>query len=172
MPLEVRNDLRKLLWSRADRVGWMHISHIDKALLYEGWGREERVGGLLERYLDRRQVRVYLKDTLMKDYTRTRLADETRPFRVLGLTGTKVTERLTKPNGCVLDDGRIVCWGRATEWKTIVTSTFERSCANNRGAAGVVLMYATGRYMEPGIRAIVEEAARRLGVPRVIWLEV
>ena len=108
----------------------------------------------------------------MKDYVRTRLADETRPLRVLGLAEVKVSQHLSKPNGCVLVDGGVVCWGKATEWKTLVMSIFERSYTRSGEPVGVVLMYATGRYMEPGVRALVEEAARRLGIPRVIWLEV
>jgi hypothetical protein len=79
--------------------------------------------------MDSGKVRVYIKDTLLKDYAGHRLADDVAPLRALGFSSpfAEAEETYVKPHGRRLLDGRIVCWGRAEDWKSILMALHERA---------------------------------------------
>jgi hypothetical protein len=83
-----------------------------------------------------------------------------------------VVETYEKPHGQRLADGRVICWGRVDAWKTILLALHERTFSH-RGTRpfGAVLSQASGRFNEPHTRALVEDAAGKLGVERVVWLD-
>src|SRR3990170_4023763 len=118
IPENVRQRIKDGLWKTADQIGWATLASSSKSRLYEKWTREDEIGGVLGRYMDRGQIRVYLKDTLLKDYTRERLANDTR--RIFNAAGIKSnmqeSERFIKPHGRRFVDGSVICWGRAEEW--------------------------------------------------------
>lgn len=173
VPDTTRTDLQKKLWQRADNLGWATLSPTVKSRHYEAWTKSSEIGGRLSRYMDQGQVRVYIKDTLLKEYARSRLADHERPFRVLGISdATCVAESFTKPHGRRLEDGRVICWGRADDWKTILMALHERTFSNShRCPYAAVFLHALGKYHEIHARVLVEDAATKLGVARVIWLD-
>jgi hypothetical protein len=174
VPDEVRERVKALVWARANSIGWMDLSPVDKTSYYENWTNDPEVGGVLVRYIDKGQVRVYLKDSLLKDYVRLRLADDARPLRVLRISRkVRAEESFVKPHGRRLADGRVVCWGRAEDWKAVLMALHERT----HGRAGAkpfaaVFMRAAGRFGESKVRNMIETAARKLGIRRVVWLEV
>jgi len=143
-----------------------------KSKQYENWTRDPDIGGLIGRFVDAGKVRVYIKDTLLKDYARVRLADEKRPLRVCGLAESVViVERYVKPHGVRLDDGRTLCWGRADDWKAILMALYERTFMHMQaGPFAAVLMYADGRFQEMRFREMVEKAAHKLSIEKVVWL--
>jgi hypothetical protein len=149
---------------------WMHLRLPDKTRQYQAWARDPQVGGVLERYLDRRRVRLYLKDTVMKGYSRSRLADETRPLRVMDVDGQQIVHRLQRPHGCVLEDGRVISWGRAPAWKLILMSVHERAYGDGRTPFGAVLIAAGGKYAEEHTRGMISAAAEALGIEKLVWL--
>jgi hypothetical protein len=150
VPDQIRQELKAKLWKIADQVGWLTLSATEKSRHYEDWTRDPDVGGLVARYIPLGDVRVYVKDTLLKDFARFRLADEGMPCRVLRVSATiEVARNYVKPHGRQLKDGRIICWGRATAWKTILMAAYER--AYSQGGLkpyGVALTHAVGRYKE------------------------
>jgi hypothetical protein len=168
----VREELQVKLYGIADSIGWANLSAVAKAKHYEHWTRDSEIGGVLARYMDKGKVRVYLKDTLLKDYTRKTLSDDSRPLRVLGITQPPVIgERFIKPHGLRLADGRVVAWGRADDWKLILMAIYERTRAHPGSSAfGAVLLNSTGRFDEPSTCSMIEEAAKRLGIQQVVWL--
>lgn len=173
VPKKIRDAVRELLWAEADAIGWLDLSAPDKSRRYDDWVVREDVGGTLGRYLDPRQVRVYLKDTVMKDYSLLRMQSHDRPFRVLGIEAeAAVAKEYVKPHGRLLADGRVVCWGSASNWKAVLMAQFERSRPACCVPTGVVLTGASGRYLSADFRCVVEEAARLLRVGRVVWLEM
>jgi hypothetical protein len=71
-----------------------------------------------------------------------------------------------------LDDGRVIGWGRAAEWKTILMALHERAFPLvDARPFGAVFLEATGRYGEKEVREMVNAAAEHLKVERLIWLE-
>ena len=173
VPDNTRTSLKEELWQRADNLGWVTLSPTDKTHRYEAWTKEPEIGGRLGRYMGQGQIRVYIKDTLLKDYTRSRLADHEQSFRVLGIpVGTNVVETFSKPHGRRLEDGRVICWGRADDWKTILMALHERTFVNsNCGPHAAVFLYSLRRFHEMNARILVEDAATKLGVTNVVWLD-
>lgn len=173
VPDRVREDLKERLWRLADEIAWMSLSQSDKARLYEDWTRDPQVGGLLARYIDKGQVRVYLKDTVLKDYTRARLADTGRPLRVLDIPQTAAVSRTyVKPHGRKLGDGRVVCWGRAEDWKLVLMAVHERAHLSKNGRPhAAVLLQSSGRYQAKEVRDMVEAASHKLGIEKLVWLD-
>ena len=171
VPDQVREELRTKLWEIADELDWVSLSPTVKSKYYEIWTRDPAIGGLLSRYIDLGYVRVYLKDTLLKDFAQHRLADQAGPSRMLDIPATaEVAKSYVKPHGRRFKDGRIICWGKASAWKSILMAAYERAYGEkNFKAHGVILTHAAGRYSEPKTRGMVEAAAERLGIDRVVW---
>ena len=173
VPGGVRLPIRTRLWAIADDIAWESLPVLSKTTYYEAWTRDPDIGGVLERYMDRRRVRVYLKDTIMKNYGQSRLADPSRPLRVLDLgADANVAQIYEKPHGRRLVDGRVICWGRADDWKDVLMAMHERSFPDSHEPFGVVLMSATGKFHQQDTRFVVEDAANKLGIGRLVWLDV
>jgi hypothetical protein len=172
IPAAVRESIKSALWKKADQLNWVHLSSAEKSKQYESWTKSPEIGATLSRYMDSGRVRVYIKDTLLKDYTRSRRDDASVPYKALGLReDVKVTQEFTKPHGRLLHDGRIISWGNAEDWKAIVTAQFERAYAvAGASAYGIVLFGANGKWDHRGTREMIEAAAAALGTTRVVWV--
>lgn len=168
----VKYELRERLWLIADEIEWMTLSDRAKSRYYEEWSKAEDIGGVLRCFMDQNRVRVYLKDSLMKGYTRDRMADPESVITALGLgDGQVIIELYAKPHGFKLVDGRVVCWGRADEWKSILMALHELSFgdSSNRSHAAVFRLSA-GRFAEVSTRKMIADAATKLGIERVVWM--
>jgi len=172
IPDPIRKGLRQKLWAIADEIDWPRLDWYEKSARYEAWTRDPDVGGLLANYMDQRQIRVYIKDTVMKGYVRSRQASTTRPFSTLGIDeNVEVAEAWERPHGRRLKDGRVIVWGSADDWKLVLTAVHERSWGI-KGARpfAAVLMWSVGKFAEPRIREMVQDAADKLKIERLVWL--
>ena len=171
LPDRIRDQLRERLWGIADQINWLALGPTEKSQQYKNWTKDAEVGGVLGRYMAVGEVRVYIKDSLLKDYPAARRACQERPFRMLALDGEITVKReFIKPHGRQLADGRIICWGRAADWKTILLAVFERSFVTPKTTSyAAILTESSGKFSDQGVRAVVIEAAKRLGIERVIW---
>lgn len=173
IPSEIRDLIKTDLWAQADKLDWANLSTGEKSKFYSQWTETSSIGGRLSAYMDPRQIRVYIKDTLLKSYTRERLANPDQIFRVAGVDlDTAIVEQYIKPHGRRLDDGRIIAWSRASEWKMTLLAVFERARVNSKYSAfAVVLLQSSPKFLTANTQSVVEDAARRLGVERLIWLD-
>jgi hypothetical protein len=173
VPDEIRESLKQRLWREADELGCMQLSRTAKTQWYSNWATDPTIGGVIERYIDPRRVRLYLKDTFLKRYSVARKAAPDRPLRVLGLSeSAEVTDVYEKPHGRRLADGRLVVWGKASEWKGLLMALHERAFGDSSTRPyGVVFSHSAGRFADVRTRALVEDAAAKLGVEQVLWLE-
>lgn len=172
VPDQVREELRRELWAKAEALGWSDLSAADKTRHYEHWTQDPLIGGILARYMDPPRVRVYLKDAIFKPYSRARLGDWTRCARALHLEAAAISESFIKPHGRRLPDGRVICWGPAASWKAILMALHERTFGRQSSRPfAALLLRAVGRYREDTTRRMVEDAATKLLVERVVWLE-
>lgn len=171
IPQHVRDEIKELLWSEADRLNWPALSTTDKSRYYTIWTETKDLGGRLATFMDPRQVRVYIKDTLLKSYAREALADQTRPYRVLGIAqDTTAKQTYIKPHGRLLADGRQIAWSRASEWKATLMALHERSFSHGR-PYGAVLFEAGARFATETDRNVVTDAASKLGVEQIVWID-
>lgn len=173
LPDSVRLAVRERVWAEADGLDWESLTPTEKVQQYEHWTAAPQVGGVLVRYMDRAKVRGYIKDSVMKPFARQRKADTERPLRALRVPeGTPVLVEWERPHGVALGDGRVVCWGRAEEWKHVLMALHERTFGiAGRKPFGAVLVAAAGQYAEEEIRTLVNHAAIKLGVERTVWLD-
>ncbi len=171
LPDDIRNQLRDKVWEIADQIDWQSLGLTEKTRHYENWTKDPEIGGVIGRFMDVRQVRVYLKDCFLKEYARARQSDALLPFRLLALPpDAPIEKQFIKPHGRRLSDGRVLCWGRAADWKAIVMAVYERSFhVDGAIPFAAVLLKADGKYADPSARAIVEDAAQRLGIERLVW---
>ena len=172
VPESTRNLLKEKLWRQADALGWAMLSSVHKSRHYEAWTKDPEIGGRLGRYIDHRQIRVYIKDSLLRGFIRSQLAGCERPFRVLGISDSAVaTKTYTKPHGRQLDDGRLICWGRADDWKSILMALHERTF-DSLGVRpyAAIFLFSSGRFYDDDVRRLVADAARKLGIEVVVWL--
>jgi hypothetical protein len=142
LPKQVRDKIVDLLWSEADRLNWSNLSAQDKARLYSQWTESSEIGGQLGAYMDPCKVRVYLKDTILKSYTRVRLSGPGQVYRVLDVDPDVVSvEEYIKPHGRRLPDGRVIAWSKASDWKPTLMTVFERAAVDPRyGPFAVILL--------------------------------
>lgn len=174
VPEHIRAELKTRLWRAADEIGWMQVSRTVKSQWYDNWAKDPNIGGVIERYVDRRQVRIYLKDTFLKKYSAARKAAPARPLRILAIPDeTQVVAVYEKPHGRRLDDGRVVAWGQAKEWKALLMALHERAFSRPEYEPhGIVFFGATGRFADFEIRRMIEDAGAKLGVDRMLWVEM
>jgi hypothetical protein len=173
IPDDVRDRLRDLIWSHADKLGWSALNDAERARRYEQWTRDSEIGGTLAHYMDPRKVRVYIKDSLLKPYERARLSGTER--EILGRLGipedSEVATRYIKPHGIAFADGKIVCWGNSRDWKLVLMAMFERTASRHGTSSFGTVLLESGKTSATASRVIVREAARRLGIERMEWID-
>jgi hypothetical protein len=170
VPSTIRLEIKEALWAEADRLGWAELSATDKSRYYSIWTETETIGGRLSHYMDPRKVRVYLKDTLLKSYTRETSANPALALRVLGIDkNIIITETFIKPHGCLLSDNRQIAWSKASVWKVTLMALHERAFEDSKPYAAVFTASAS-KFGLASQRAVIESAADKLGIKRLIWL--
>jgi len=171
VPASVRNEIKERLWAEADRLRWSSLPATDKTRYYSVWTETESIGGRLGHYMDPRKVRVYIKDTLLKSYTREASANPSRVLRVLGVDDEIQKEWVyIKPHGCLLADGRQIAWSRAADWKGTLMALHERAHESGEPYA-VVLTEASPKFGMASQREVVESAASKIGIQQLVWLD-
>ena len=171
VPQKIRDEVSARLWRIADEIGWLSLSDVAKSRYYDNWTRDPEIGERLARFLDPGQVRLYIKDAIMKRHARARKASPTLMLRHFGVADAPVPEKtFIKPHGCQLPDGRVICWGRAGSWKLVITAVHERAFVSKGAPFGAALTQAAFHFADDAPRAVVEDAAKRLGIKQLVWL--
>jgi hypothetical protein len=173
IPDDVRDRLRGLIWSRADKLGWSTLHDGERARRYEQWTRDPEIGGALAHYMDARKVRVYIKDSLLKPYERARLSGS--EHEILGCLGipveSEVVERYIKPHGIRFADGKIVSWGNSRDWKLVLMAMYERAVSRSGLSPFGTVLFESGKTRDASTRQMVRGAADRLGIQRTEWID-
>lgn len=173
IPETIKSEVVRRLTTAIVDADWDALAGPERTARYLAFTTDPRIGGVLAGYMDASKVRLYIKDTLMKPLARQRLrAQERSVMSVLGIEEEAViAERYERPYGTRFHDGRIVCWGAAEKWKLILMAMHEREFEAPKSTAfGVALLPPLSRFEGTRIRALVEDAARKLGVMRLEWL--
>ncbi len=174
VPKDIRGQIQNRIWSKADELEWPKCSDLEHAMWYENWAKDKDVGGVLAHFMDPRKVRVYIKDSLLKPYQRTRLEDGLgRVLIVLDLAPETVVfvRAFNKPHGRVLLDGKVICWGNSRDWKAVLLSVFERAYRVEAATPFAAVFFETGKTVEQGMKEMVLDASKRLGIDRIRWLD-
>ena len=66
----------------------------------------------------------------------------------------------------------MLAWGSAQSWKAILLAVHERTYESDGAKGhGIALYGSTGRYGDQNVRKMVETAASRLSVGKVVWVD-
>jgi hypothetical protein len=171
VPDDIRSEVLERLAKAADEAGWLSLAAATKSRYYTNWASDPTIGGRLARFLDADRVRLYIKDALMKPYTRARRADMPAIFTQLEIPkDVSVTRSFIKPHGCLLADGRVICWGRSNTWKLVLMAVYERAY-DAKGATphAAVLTQSAFHFGDDTSRAVVHAAANKLGIATLAW---
>lgn len=173
MPEALRDVIRDKLWAMAEDLGWSSLSDTERSEYYERWTKDATIGGQLAHFMDPRKVRVYIKDSLLKPYERSRLLEtEAEVWRALNLVPPESPPHVyIKPHGRRLVDGKVVCWGKSRDWKLILMAVFERGRGSSDYSAHAAVLIETGQTAEKARRQLVGDAAYRLGIAHLTWLD-
>ena len=171
VPENIRTEVLERLAKAADEAGWLSLAATTKSRYYTNWASDPGIGGRLAPFLDPDRVRLYIKDALIKPYTRARRGDTVPIFAQLGITKDAPVARIfIKPHGCLLADGRVICWGRANSWKLVLMAVYERAYAERDAIPhAAVLTQAAFHFGDDTSRAVVHAAATRLAIAIVAW---
>lgn len=173
IPENIRDDVRDRLWAAADSLRWSTLPDTERAQRYELWTRDPDIGGRLAHFMDPRKVRVYIKDSLVKPYERSRLSRlEGDVWRILSFPDPgPPAESYIKPHGRRLPDGKIVAWGNSRDWKLILMAVFERAHARRGYEAFGAVLLESGKTADELQRQLVRAAASSLGIRHLEWFE-
>lgn len=174
LPTDIRDRIRQKIWAKADELNWPRISDAERTSWYENWTKDKEVGGVLSYFMDARKVRVYIKDSLLKPYLRSRMQNGWgEVLLAVGIDqgDARFIKSYDKPHGRQLADGRIICWGNSREWKSILISVFERAYRIEAGVPYAVVLMETGKTTNTGMREMILDASKRLGVLHLAWID-
>lgn len=174
VPKEIRDRIRQKIWDKADELDWSRLADLDRTAWYENWSKQKDVGGALAHFMDARKVRVYIKDSLLKPYLRSRHEDGAeKVLLTVGLAHDTSTFKkiYDKPHGRLLTDGKVICWGSSRNWKAIVISVFERAYSLERGVPYAAVLIEGGKTTDPGVREMISTAGRKLGLLHTEWID-
>lgn len=171
VPENVRDQIRERLWSEADELGWDRLSDAERSAAYSRWTDDADVGAILGRYLKKGEIRVYIKDTLLKPYTRARRADPQPYLKLAGVDGgAQILETRIKPHGVLLNEGTMVVWAKARDWKSALAAIHEWSFDRDDVFTRIVILEsAAGKFQDSQTRRLVADAASRFGIKPPIW---
>lgn len=155
----------------ADEVDWLHLTIPQRKQLYESWTSDPEIGGLLEQVMDANRVRVYLKDTVMKTYSRSQRLEILTLLDRIGVTFGSVTREFIKPQAVLCDRCDLYTISVAKEWKNSVMSAYERGYEVGTLKTNSVYLteHTSGRYVDRSYRKMIGTAATRLDV-KVHWV--
>lgn len=174
LPTDIRERIKQKIWAKADELDWPRISDLERTAWYENWTKDKDVGGVLSHFMDARKVRVYIKDSLLKPYLRSRLQNDWDRVRLainMGAREALVKKSYDKPHGRQLIDGKVVCWGNSREWKSILISVFERAYQLDSGTPYAAVLMETGKTTNVGMREMILEASQKLGLRYLVWID-
>jgi hypothetical protein len=173
VPAGLRSEIQKKIWSKADQLNWLGLPDVEKAVWYSHWSKANDIGGVLAHFMDPRKVRVYIKDSLLKPYHRSRLEDALDTvISTAGLTENVAFQRAyLKPHGRMAVDGKIICWGNSRDWKDVVLAVYERAYQQPNGIPFAAVIFETGNTLDAGMRELVSTIGERLGLMQVRWVD-
>jgi hypothetical protein len=171
LPQPIKLEVRDRLWRKADGLGWKGMTVIERAKQYGIWVEDPEVGAILANYIDPRKVHSYIKDTLMKPYSRAAMSDSAVVLNSVGVTADTVGEQYERPHGALIQGKGVVCWGKADDWKLVFLAVHERAFQRHEKPFAAVLLPPLTRFLMAEDRAVVEDARVRLGFERLVWLD-
>jgi hypothetical protein len=167
----IKESVKKKLHAIADKIDWVHLTISERKQYYEAWTKDPEIGGALSSILEPSQVRVYLKDTIMRSYSENQRIGLQDLIISLNISCSEVIRRYEKPETILCADNQLFTLVIAKDWKTAIMNAFERGQEIKRLSTNEVFVidHTTGRFVDKSYRQLIEDAAKRLNI-KVHWI--
>ena len=178
LPPHVRRDIARMIYERANELGWEDLTNREKAMRYEQWAADPDIGGRLADYIPVERIRVWIKDGPMKEFKRavrgigpySDLVPERKRFEQI-IAGKLLGEEYkvleasidVKPNRFTAesDDKSVtVIWGNVPELKHLVWAWLNHPSPQD---ARLVLVNSILQPITSAVEAQAKEIGDRLG---------
>lgn len=171
IPEEVRKMVYERVWSEADSVSWNGLTITEKTEQYRNWAVSDEIGGVLSKYMDVERVHPYIKDSIIKAYSKRTSLSANKALILAGINNGNhvVIEEFIKPFGVRLADNNIILWGRAVDWKIVLLAMFERTFANKYIPKCAIFTNCFGKFDTTSFEELVNAAAKNLGIQSIIY---
>ncbi len=168
---EIKKSVSKLVYAIADKADWPHLTIPERQKYYEAWTSAPEIGGALGKVIGPNRVRVYLKDTIMKTYSKSKQPELTALLRSFSYSFEVVNNKYVKPLGMLCNGIDLYTISPAKEWKVAVLSAYERSYTINNIRKNIVFFtnHTQGRFVDLDYRKLIEGSATSLGA-KIIWV--
>lgn len=171
MVKDAKQQIIDRIFAIADQVDWMYLPQPAKRLYYEEWTSDPQIGGVLAEIVGQENVRVHLKDTIMKLYARSRQPELPALLEAMSVHYDEITRKYEKPDAILCDGIALYTIAPAKQWKTSLMSAYERAY-DARGLTKNLLFFTehvTGRFVDRSYQEMIEAAGLKLGV-QVQWV--
>lgn len=168
---QIKKSVAKKVHSIADKIDWSHLTIPERQKCYEEWTDDPEIGGTLSKIIEPRRVRVYLKDTIMKEYAKSKRPELRKLLASLSYSYNTVSKEYVKPISLFCDGNKMYTIAVAKEWKIALLSAFERGyeVKNIKENLLFVIDHTSGRFVDNSFRELIEDASNRLGI-KIIWV--
>jgi hypothetical protein len=168
---KVAEEVTKRVFQLANSAEWPHLTIEQRAGYYQLWTEDPRIGGQLRKIMGDERVRVYLKDTIIGAYNRSRKPSVEQVLRSLQIRCGVVQKKFVKPDALLCDDRNLYTLSAAKDWKVSLINSFLR--AQDYSSIDTNILYLTdhmtANFVDARFRETLEDCGKRLGVD-VEWL--
>ena len=163
--------VKKIVFERAETESFELLTITDRKKLYEAWTSDPTIGGALRQIMPAARVRVFLKDTIIGEYLRSRKPGVEDVLRAQGVHINSVEETFIKPKALLCNRYELHTVCQASEWKIALINSFQRAAERSRIRSNTLYItnHVKGQFVDAAFRRLVESAGARLGV-EVIWV--
>ena len=171
IPEEFRTIVYERVWAEADRIGWNRLTITEKTEQYRNWALSDEVGGVLSKYMDVERVHPYIKDSIIKAYSRNTSLSADKALNLAGIKNSdgNIVEEFIKPFGVRLSNRNIILWGRAVDWKIVLLAMFERTHANGCTPKCAILTDCFRKFDTRSFETLINTAANKLGIESIVF---
>jgi len=127
LPENPRQEIVRRVREMADKADWCHLKIHERSALYRQWCNDPTIGGELAKLGGPDSVRVFLKDTVIKQYLKEKRPVLKDLLKQMGLECKRVTREYEKPEAQLCDNRRLYTLAVAKEWRVAIFSAFERA---------------------------------------------
>lgn len=159
------------LYKLADEADWVHLNINERKALYEQWTEDSEIGGSLRKIMEPNRVRVYIKDSILRSYTRNKRPSLNGLLKSMSIECGDITKEYIKPQAILCGSTDLYTLAVAKEWKMALMSAFEREAeiGNLKRNRVFFIEHTSRRFVDTSYRNLIEGAAKRLGI-EVQWI--
>lgn len=174
---EIKVAVTSRVHALADQLDWVYLTIEQRRRYYEAWTNDENIGGLLRQVIDANRVRVWLKDTVMKNYLKQRRPSITNFLSRTSVSCGVILRSYRKPEAVLCEDtslfegGNLFTLTGAKEWRVALMSAYERAAEIKKPGRNIlyIIEHTSGRFADESYRSLISGAGAKLGV-EVVWV--